>query len=125
MYTILWEFLVPPRRRAEFEQAYAADGPWAELFGRADGFAGTQLLRCTEQDGRYLTVDRWRSARTTPPSSGSSAPSTRRWTPGWKGWPTWRTGSAPSRTPLRADAAAGSLARLGAPGVAADHGGSA
>ena len=61
MYTILWEFLVPPHRRADFEQAYAADGPWAELFGRADGFAGCQLLTCTEQDGRYLTVDRWRS----------------------------------------------------------------
>ena len=61
MYTILWEFLVAPAKRAEFEQAYAADGPWAELFVRADGFAGIQLLRCTEQDGRYLTVDRWRS----------------------------------------------------------------
>jgi heme-degrading monooxygenase HmoA len=61
VYAILWEFLVAPAKRAEFEQAYAADGPWAELFGRSDGFAGTQLLRCTEQDGRYLTVDRWRS----------------------------------------------------------------
>jgi heme-degrading monooxygenase HmoA len=61
VYTILWEFLVAPAKRAEFEQAYAADGPWAELFVRADGFAGIQLLRCTEQDGRYLTVDRWRS----------------------------------------------------------------
>ena len=61
MYTILWEFLVPPERRAEFERAYAGDGPWAGLFARADGFLGIELLRCTEQDGRYLTVDRWRS----------------------------------------------------------------
>ncbi len=61
MYTILWEFRVPSERRAEFEQAYAADGLWSELFRRADGFVGVQLLRCTEQDGRYLTVDRWRS----------------------------------------------------------------
>jgi heme-degrading monooxygenase HmoA len=61
VYTILWEFLVPPERRAEFERAYAEDGPWAELFARADGFLGIELLRCTEQDGRYLTVDRWRS----------------------------------------------------------------
>jgi heme-degrading monooxygenase HmoA len=57
----LWEFLVTPAKRAEFEQAYAADGPWAELFGRVDGYTGIQLLRCTEQDGRYLTVDRWSS----------------------------------------------------------------
>jgi heme-degrading monooxygenase HmoA len=56
----LWEFLVTPAKRAEFEQAYAADGPWAELFGRVDGCTGIQLLRCTEQDGRYLPVDRWR-----------------------------------------------------------------
>ena len=61
MYTILWEFLVPPPRRAEFERAYAADGLWAQLFARAEGFVGVELLRCTEQDGRYLTVDRWRS----------------------------------------------------------------
>jgi heme-degrading monooxygenase HmoA len=60
VYTILWEFRVPSKRRGEFEQAYAADGPWADLSTRADGFLGVQLLRCTEQDGRYLTVDRWR-----------------------------------------------------------------
>jgi heme-degrading monooxygenase HmoA len=61
VYTILWEFLVAPAKRAEFERAYAADGPWAALFGRAAGFVDSRLLRCTEQDGRYLTVDRWRS----------------------------------------------------------------
>ena len=61
MYMILWEFLVPPERRAEFESAYAADGPWAQLFAQGTGFLGLELLRCTEQDGRYLTVDRWRT----------------------------------------------------------------
>jgi heme-degrading monooxygenase HmoA len=61
VYAILWEFLVPSQRRGEFEQAYAANGLWAELFTRANGFVGVQLLKCTEQDGRYLTVDRWRS----------------------------------------------------------------
>ena len=61
MYTILWEFQVPTEKRAEFEQAYAANGLWTELFTRADGFLGVQLLKCAEQDGRYLTVDRWRS----------------------------------------------------------------
>jgi heme-degrading monooxygenase HmoA len=61
VYTILWEFRVPSQRRGEFERAYAANGLWAELFTRADGFVGVQLLKCTEQDGRYLTVDRWRS----------------------------------------------------------------
>ena len=61
MYTILWEFRVPPDRRDAYETAYGPQGPWARLFGKAAGFAGVELLRCTEQAGRYLTIDRWRS----------------------------------------------------------------
>lgn len=61
MYTILWEFRVPPDRRAAYEAAYGPDGPWALLFGQAPGFAGVELLRCAEQAGRHVTVDRWRS----------------------------------------------------------------
>ena len=61
MHTILWEFRVPATRRAQFEAAYGADGPWAQLFAQAAGFAGVELLRCIEQAGRYVTVDRWRS----------------------------------------------------------------
>ena len=61
VYTVLWEFLVPPERRAAFEAAYDADGPWTELFARATGFVGIELLHSTEQEGRYLTVDRWRT----------------------------------------------------------------
>jgi len=63
MYTILWEFRVPPERCAAFEQAYGPTGPWGQLFARAEGFVGLDLLRCTEQAGRYVTVDRWRSRR--------------------------------------------------------------
>ena len=61
MYTILWEFRVLPDRRDAYEAAYGPDGPWAQLFGKAAGFAGVELLRCTEQAGRYVTIDRWRS----------------------------------------------------------------
>jgi heme-degrading monooxygenase HmoA len=61
MYIILWEFRVPPDRRAAFEAAYGPAGPWPRLFARADGFVSVELLRCTEQAGRYVTVDRWRS----------------------------------------------------------------
>ena len=59
MYTILWEFRVPPDRRPAYEAAYGPDGPWAQLFGKAAGFSGVELLRCTEQAGRYVTIDRW------------------------------------------------------------------
>jgi heme-degrading monooxygenase HmoA len=61
MYTILWEFRVPPDRCPAFEAAYGPDGPWARLFGKAVGFIGVALLRCAEQAGRYVTIDRWRS----------------------------------------------------------------
>jgi len=61
MHTILWEFHVPATRRAEFEAAYGARGPWAQLFARAPGFVGVELLHCAEQAGRYVTVDRWQS----------------------------------------------------------------
>jgi heme-degrading monooxygenase HmoA len=58
----VWEFTVDDARRAEFELHYAPRGTWAGLFARAPGFLGTQLLRDEAVPGRYLTVDRWRSA---------------------------------------------------------------
>lgn len=60
-HILIWEFHAPAMRIAEFEEAYGVDGPWAALFRRAPGFLGTQLLRCTDQPGRYLTIDRWES----------------------------------------------------------------
>ena len=61
MYVILWEYVVRPGKATEFARAYGADGAWAELFRRADGFLETELLQ--EEDGtdRWLTIDRWRS----------------------------------------------------------------
>lgn len=60
-YCILWRFVVPETRQAEFEAAYGPHGPWAELFGKAEGFIGTELMRGTEKAGTYLTIDRWSS----------------------------------------------------------------
>jgi heme-degrading monooxygenase HmoA len=60
-YNIIWEFRVPSERVADFEATYGADGAWALLFRRAEGFLGVELLHSTEQPGRYLTVDRWAS----------------------------------------------------------------
>ena len=55
----VWEYEVHVDRAAEFTAAYAADGAWAELFGRAAGFAGTELYRDAARPGRFLTIDRW------------------------------------------------------------------
>lgn len=58
-YEIIWEFRVPPHRHADFEAAYGGQGEWARLFAKADGFIEVKLLKCSEQEGRYLTIDRW------------------------------------------------------------------
>ena len=61
MYVIIWEYVVRSDRAAEFVDAYGPRGPWAELFGRADGFLGLELLRREDRADCYLTIDRWRS----------------------------------------------------------------
>jgi heme-degrading monooxygenase HmoA len=58
-YDIIWEFRVPPDRRRDFEEAYGANGVWAELFGRSNGFIEVRLFASPDEPGRYLTMDRW------------------------------------------------------------------
>ena len=58
----VWRYRVAEPQRAEFERRYGADGDWAQLFARAEGYLGTQLLRDPLEAGVYLTLDRWRSA---------------------------------------------------------------
>jgi heme-degrading monooxygenase HmoA len=61
MYIILWRFRPAVGREGEFERAYGPSGPWARLFGREDGYLGTELLlrRSEDESGKYLTLDRW------------------------------------------------------------------
>jgi hypothetical protein len=67
VFVRVWEYEVPGDRTGAFIAAYAADGPWGELFGRAAGFLGTELYRDAARAGRFLTIDRsqdeqdWRS----------------------------------------------------------------
>ena len=57
----VWKFKPAEGREGEFAKAYAGDGDWAPLFGKAPGFVGTLLLRPTETGGWWLTLDRWAS----------------------------------------------------------------
>ena len=61
MYVILWRFRPAVGREGEFERAYGPSGQWARLFGREDGYLGTELLLRRSEDGsrEYLTLDRW------------------------------------------------------------------
>jgi heme-degrading monooxygenase HmoA len=58
----LWEFSVVPLRQAEFERHYGPDGSWVQLFRRAPGYLGTELLHDRADSLRYVTIDRWQSA---------------------------------------------------------------
>ena len=59
MFVRLWRFRAPADRVAAFRSAYAADGAWARLFGKAAGFLGTELLRSATDPEIFVTVDRW------------------------------------------------------------------
>lgn len=61
-YTYVWEFRVAADLAAEFERHYGPAGTWAQLFGHSPDYIETLLLKDAATPGRYLTVDRWRSA---------------------------------------------------------------
>ena len=54
---IVWRYRVAPASQRQFEQTYGSAGDWAKLFGEAEGYVRTELLR--GGDGDYLTIDYW------------------------------------------------------------------
>ena len=52
---------MPGDRVVAFTTAYAAQGTWGELFGRAAGFLGTELYCDAGRPDRFLTIDRWQN----------------------------------------------------------------
>lgn len=55
----IWAYRAAEGAEAGFAAAYGAEGDWVGLFRRGAGYLGTELLRAP--DGRWLTIDRWRS----------------------------------------------------------------
>jgi heme-degrading monooxygenase HmoA len=62
MHVIIWEFTVREEHIREFIRAYGSNGDWAKLFRLGDGYLGTQLLRSSQQQNVFLTIDGWESA---------------------------------------------------------------
>ena len=62
MYVIIWEYQIKLDQVAEFEEFYAAEGVWAQLFQKHPSYLGTELLRDSGDPQRYITMDRWDSA---------------------------------------------------------------
>jgi 8-oxo-dGTP diphosphatase len=58
-HVLVWEFRAAEGREAAFEVAYGPEGDWARFFRQDPAYLGTELLR--GRDGRYVTLDRWRS----------------------------------------------------------------
>jgi len=63
MHRIEWEYLPAPEHLDEFLATYGPQGAWVALFGRSDGYLGTELSPVAGRPGWYRTIDRWRSAR--------------------------------------------------------------
>lgn len=58
-YVYVWEYMVMPGRRDEFERLYGPTGGWVELFSTSAGHVRTELHRDRDDPSRYLTVDYW------------------------------------------------------------------
>jgi len=61
MFVVVWQFEVADEHVAAFEEAYSAEGSWAQLFRASEKYLGTELLHDAYVPGSYLTIDRWAS----------------------------------------------------------------
>ena len=61
MYIILWEYTIRAGQEAEFEKIYGISGDWVQLFQKAEGYLGTELLCDSPQ--HYITIDHWISSK--------------------------------------------------------------
>ena len=59
MIEIVWEFVVKDEFKGHFELVFGPGGAWSKLFTTSPGFRGTNLLRDTKDQRRYLIVDFW------------------------------------------------------------------
>jgi len=62
VHRIEWEFRPAPRHLQELLAAYGPEGAWVQLFRRAKGFHGTELVPIAGRSGWYRTIDCWQSA---------------------------------------------------------------
>jgi quinol monooxygenase YgiN len=60
-YTYIWEFKVHPEHAEAFRRHYGEGGEWTQLFRRARGYLGTQLLQDRKDPLRFFTIDSWSS----------------------------------------------------------------
>jgi heme-degrading monooxygenase HmoA len=60
---VVWEFRIRATKRRAFERAYGPGGDWATFFRKGKGYLGTELVRDSQHQDRYLTLDFWKSRK--------------------------------------------------------------
>ena len=60
-YTYIWSFEVQAEHVDAFRTHYGDGGAWTQLFRRARGYLGTQLLQDEGDPLRFVTIDTWSS----------------------------------------------------------------
>lgn len=59
MIAIIWEYIIDPTMREEFEHYYHDQGVWAQCFRRHPDYIKTQLIQDRANNLRYITIDYW------------------------------------------------------------------
>lgn len=60
-YAYMWEYNIKTEFKMTFEEFYGPNGRWVELFKKAEGYIGTELLHDELDSQKYITIDYWRS----------------------------------------------------------------
>jgi heme-degrading monooxygenase HmoA len=60
-FVIVWRYTVKSDCLEQFENAYASDGDWVQLFRRHPGYIRTELRRSQESPNQCMTIDHWQS----------------------------------------------------------------
>jgi heme-degrading monooxygenase HmoA len=58
-YRCIWTFHVHPEHVEPFRRNYGEGGAWTQLFRRARGYLGTELLQDEKDSLRFVTIDTW------------------------------------------------------------------
>jgi len=59
----IWAFHVHPEHVEAFRRYYGEGGAWMQLFRRARGYLGTELLQDEKDPLRFVTIDTWNTRK--------------------------------------------------------------
>ena len=60
-FVVIWEFRVRPGMEDRFEREYGRAGVWVRLFQKEEDYLGIDLIKDSNCERTYLTMDFWTS----------------------------------------------------------------